>query len=111
MLQESKGEHRHERVAVKTLPGSPLEVVEAEFLLHLLMLQAVVWAGKNDAHAQARAVSAALIPSEVAHSSEKRTGQVVAWPEGRASRNAQIEPEGPPEVNRVSLSCSVSFLH
>jgi hypothetical protein len=37
VLQESEGEHRHERVAVKTLPGSPLEVVEAEFLLHLLM--------------------------------------------------------------------------
>jgi hypothetical protein len=37
MLQESEGEHRHERVAVKTLPGSPLEVVEAEFLLYLLM--------------------------------------------------------------------------
>jgi hypothetical protein len=37
VLQESEGEHRHERVAVKTLPGSPLEVVEAELLLHLLM--------------------------------------------------------------------------
>jgi hypothetical protein len=31
VLQESEGEHRHERVA------APLEVAEAEFLLHLLM--------------------------------------------------------------------------
>jgi hypothetical protein len=37
VVQESEGEHRHERVAVKTLPGSPLAVVKAEFLLHLLM--------------------------------------------------------------------------
>jgi hypothetical protein len=36
VLQEA--EHRHERVAVmKTLPGSPFEVVEAKFLFQLLM--------------------------------------------------------------------------
>jgi galactose-1-phosphate uridylyltransferase len=28
---------RHERMAVKTLPGSPFEVVETKFLFHLLM--------------------------------------------------------------------------
>ena len=35
VLQE--GEHRHERVAVETLPGSPFEVIEAKFLFQLLM--------------------------------------------------------------------------
>jgi hypothetical protein len=37
VLQEGEGEHRHERVAVKTLPGSSFEVVEAKFLFQLLM--------------------------------------------------------------------------
>ena len=36
-MQEGEGEHRHERVAVKTLPGSSFEVVEAKFLFQLLM--------------------------------------------------------------------------
>ena len=29
--------HRHERMAVETLPGSPFEVIEAKFLFQLLM--------------------------------------------------------------------------
>ena len=37
MLEEGVSDHGHERVTVKALPGSSLEVVEAEFLLHLLM--------------------------------------------------------------------------
>ena len=37
MLQEGEGEHRHERMAVETLPGSPFEVIEAKFLFQLLM--------------------------------------------------------------------------
>ena len=37
VLQECEGEHRHERMAVKTLPGSPFEVVEAKFFFQLLM--------------------------------------------------------------------------
>ena len=37
MLQEGEGEHRHECMAVKTLPGSSFEVIEAEFLFQLLM--------------------------------------------------------------------------
>ena len=37
VLQEGEGEHRHERMAVETLPGSPFEVIEAKFLLKLLM--------------------------------------------------------------------------
>ena len=37
MLEEGVGDHRHERVPVKALPGSALEVIEAEFFLHLLM--------------------------------------------------------------------------
>ena len=37
MLEEGVGDHRHKGMTVKALPGSPLEVVEAEFLLHLLM--------------------------------------------------------------------------
>ena len=37
ILKEGEGEHRHERMAMKTLPGSPFEVVEAKFLLQLLM--------------------------------------------------------------------------
>ena len=37
MLEEGVGDHRHERVTVKTLPGSSLEVIEAEFFFQLLM--------------------------------------------------------------------------
>ena len=37
MLQEGVSDHRHERVTMKALPGSSLEVVEAEFLFQLLM--------------------------------------------------------------------------
>lgn len=36
-LQEGVGDHRHERVAMQTDPGTTFEVVEAEFLLELLM--------------------------------------------------------------------------
>ena len=35
MLQEGEGEHRHERMAVETLPGSPFEVIEAKLLFQL----------------------------------------------------------------------------
>ena len=37
MLEEGVGDHRHERMAMKALPGSALEVIEAEFFFHLLM--------------------------------------------------------------------------
>lgn len=37
MLEEGVSNHRHEGVTMETLPGSSLEVVEAEFLLQLLM--------------------------------------------------------------------------
>ena len=37
MLEEGVSDHRHERVTMKTLPGPPFEVVEAEFLFQLLM--------------------------------------------------------------------------
>ena len=37
MLQTGEGEHRHERMAVKSWPGSPFEVVEPKFLFQLLM--------------------------------------------------------------------------
>ena len=37
ILKEGECEHRHERMTVKALPGSSLEVVEAEFLFQLLM--------------------------------------------------------------------------
>jgi hypothetical protein len=37
MLKKGKGHHRHQRVSVEAFPGSTLEVVEAEFLLHLLV--------------------------------------------------------------------------
>ena len=37
VLQEGEGEHRHECMAVKALPGSPFEVVEPKFLFQLLM--------------------------------------------------------------------------
>lgn len=36
VLEERKGDHRHQGVPVKARPGSALEVIEAEFLLHLL---------------------------------------------------------------------------
>ena len=37
MLEEGVGNHRHERMTMKALPGPPLEVVEAEFFFQLLM--------------------------------------------------------------------------
>src|SRR5262245_13652755 len=37
MLEEGVSDHRHERMAVKALPGSPLEVVKTELLFHLLV--------------------------------------------------------------------------
>ncbi len=37
MLEEGIRDHRHERVSVKALPGSALEVIEAEFLFQLLV--------------------------------------------------------------------------
>ena len=37
MLKEGVSDHRHERVTMKALPRSPLEVVETEFLFQLLM--------------------------------------------------------------------------
>ena len=36
-LQEGVGDHGHQRVTVKTLPGSSLEVIKSEFLFQLLM--------------------------------------------------------------------------
>ena len=37
MLEEGVSDHRHQRMPVKALPGATLEVIEAEFFLHLLM--------------------------------------------------------------------------
>src|SRR3979409_236002 len=37
MLEEGVRDHRHERMAVKALPGSSLEVIETEFFLQLLV--------------------------------------------------------------------------
>ena len=37
MLEEGVSDHRHEGVTVKALPGSSLEVIEAEFFFQLLM--------------------------------------------------------------------------
>ena len=37
MLKEGERDHCHERMAVKALPGSSLEVIEAEFFFQLLM--------------------------------------------------------------------------
>ena len=37
MQEESVSDHRHERVTMQTLPGSPLEVVETEFFFQLLV--------------------------------------------------------------------------
>ena len=37
VLEEGEGEHHHQGVPMKPVPGTALEVVEAEFLLHLLM--------------------------------------------------------------------------
>ena len=36
-LQEGMGDHRHQGVSVKTRPGPPLEMVEPQLLLELLM--------------------------------------------------------------------------
>jgi len=37
MLEEGVGDHGHEGVTMKALPGSPLEVIKPEFLFQLLM--------------------------------------------------------------------------
>jgi hypothetical protein len=37
LLKEGEGDHCHECMTVKALPGSPFEVVKAKFLLQLLM--------------------------------------------------------------------------
>jgi hypothetical protein len=36
-LEESVGDHRHERVSVQALPRAAFEVVETEFFFELLM--------------------------------------------------------------------------
>ena len=37
VLQIEEGDHAHKSVAMQTAPGSPFEVIEAKFLLELLM--------------------------------------------------------------------------
>ena len=37
MLEECVSDHGHERMTMETLPGSSLEVIEAEFFFELLM--------------------------------------------------------------------------
>jgi len=37
MLEERKGDHGHQCVAVKAFPGSAFEVIEAELFFKLLM--------------------------------------------------------------------------
>ena len=37
VLEEGVGDHRHERMTVKTLPGSALEVIETKFFFELLV--------------------------------------------------------------------------
>jgi hypothetical protein len=36
-MEESVGDHRHERMTVKALPGSTLEVIETKFFFHVLV--------------------------------------------------------------------------
>ena len=43
MLKEGVGDHRHENVAVKALPGASFEVVEAEFFFQLAGLPRMQW--------------------------------------------------------------------
>jgi hypothetical protein len=37
ILEESVGDHRHERMTVKALPGSALEVIETKLFFQLLV--------------------------------------------------------------------------
>ena len=37
ILEEGVGDHRHERVTVKALPGPALEVIKAKFFFQLLV--------------------------------------------------------------------------
>jgi hypothetical protein len=37
MLEECVSDHSHERMTMKSLPGSSLEVIKPEFLFQLLM--------------------------------------------------------------------------
>ena len=48
-MQEGERDHAHEGVSVKSLPRSPLEVIEAELFLQLLMGLLADPAGLNGA--------------------------------------------------------------
>lgn len=37
VLQEGKGDERHQRVAVQPIPGAPFEVIKAELFFQLLV--------------------------------------------------------------------------
>ena len=37
MLEVGVSDHRHQRMAARTLPGAAFEVIEAEFFFHLLV--------------------------------------------------------------------------
>jgi len=37
ILEEGVGDHRHERMTMQVLPGSPLEVVKTKFFFHPLV--------------------------------------------------------------------------
>ena len=66
MLQEGEDEHRHERVAVKTLPGSSFDVVEAKFLFQLRMgLLANPSSLDGEAKLRRSVAAGRLVPSRV----------------------------------------------
>ena len=54
MLEESVSNHGHERVAVEALPGSPLEVVETQFLVSLLANPPRLVGGRQGAQVRLR---------------------------------------------------------
>ena len=47
MLEESVSDHRHERMTMKALPGSSLEVIETDFFFQMLVnVRRPVFAGR-----------------------------------------------------------------
>ena len=65
ILEESVGDHRHERMTIEALPGSALEVIEAKFILQLLM-GLLAEPARLDARAGRTARSRLLLRSEPA---------------------------------------------
>ena len=80
-LEEGEGEHCHERMAVKSLPGSPFEVVEPQLLFFSLLdhEQAHQEAGSQHGQQQANPVTCARSAAHIrTHKTKKGTAVITS---------------------------------